>query len=89
MGEVFALLRFDGLNFAGVVGLEHDTGTVLRINEREPSSIALQMTERIDEVFLCHAEELGNGSNIRICKAYVSLPATAGTTTLASVYNRG
>lgn len=89
MGEVFTLLGFDGLNLAGIVGLKHDTSTILRINEGEASTIALQMTERIDEIFLRHAEKLGNGSNIRICKADVSLPATAGTTTLASMYNRG
>ena len=89
MWEVFTLLGFDGLNLAGVVGLKHDTSTILRINEGEASTIALQMTERIDEIILRHAEKLGNGSNIRICKADVSLPATAGTTTLASVYNRG
>lgn len=55
MGEVFALLRFDGLYFAGVVGLKHDTSTILSINERETPSVALQVTERIDKISLFHA----------------------------------
>ena len=41
MGEVFTLLRFDGLNLAGIVGLKHDTSTILRINEGEATTIAL------------------------------------------------
>lgn len=89
MGEVFALLRFDWLYFAGVIGLEHDARAILGINEREPASVALQVTERIDEIFLCHAQKLGNSCNIRICQADIAFPATAGATTLASMNNGG
>ena len=89
MGEVLALLRFDGLYFAGVIGLEHDASAILGINERETASVALQVTERIDKIFLFHAQELGNGCNILICKADITLPAAAGATTLASMYNGG
>ncbi len=89
MGEVFALLRFDGLYFAGIIGLKHDTSTILSINEGETSSVALQVTERIDKILLFHAQKLGNSCNIRICKADIALPAAAGTTPLASMYNGG
>ena len=89
MREILALLRLDRLYFAGVVGLQHDTGPVRRINEREPASVALQVTERIDEIFLCHAQKLGNGCNICVCQADISLPAAAGSATLASMYNGG
>ena len=87
MGEIFALLRFDVLYFAGVIGLEHYTSPIRCIYEREPASVALQAAERIDEIFFRHAKELGNGCNIRICKAYVSFPAAAGAASLASMFN--
>lgn len=89
MGEIFALLRLDRLYFAGVVGLQHDASPILCVDEREPPSVALQVTERIDKIFLCHAQKLCNGCNIRICQADISLPAAAGTTTLTSMYNGG
>lgn len=89
MGKILALLRLDRLYFAGVVGLQHDTGPILSINERESTSVALQVTERIDKIFLCHAQELSNGCNICICQADISLPAAAGSATLASMYNGG
>ena len=85
MREVAALLGFNILNSAGVILLQHDAGSILCVYQREASSIPLQMAERVDKLGFFHLQIIGNGRDILICQAHISLPAAAGAAALARV----
>lgn len=89
MGEILALLRFDGLDAAGIIGLEHDASPILSVDERKTASVALQVAERIDKIHLCHTQKLSDGCDVRIREADIPLPAAAGAAALAGVNDGG
>ena len=75
------------LNTACVIWLQHNAGSIRCINKGKAASVALQVAEFVDKGHLIHAEVCGNGGYILIRKAYVTLPAAAGTATLTAMHD--
>ena len=87
--KIPTLLRFYRLYPACVISLQHNAGTIRRIDKGKPAPIPLQVAERVDKCAFLHSQVSRNSRNIRFCEAYITLPTAAGTAPLAGVNNGG
>ena len=88
--EIPALLRFDRLNAAALRG-QHAAGaiTIVGINERQATPVALQAAIAVNKCLFAHAEIGCNGCYVLIRQADVSFPAAAGSAALTGVDDGG
>ena len=87
MRKIAALPGFYRLDAARIVRIEHDACPIGSIYERKALAVSLQMAQFIDKVDFVQSEVIGNGGDILICEAHVTLPSAACATTLAAVHD--
>jgi hypothetical protein len=84
VGEITALLRFDGLD-GTVLAFEKDAGAAGLFHEREAVAIFAQAGVTLDEIVFGQAEVPGHAGDLFVRKPDLARPAAAGGATLAFV----